>query len=128
MRVGRTLLQADTHNRRHGTESHIYICSRCRGRSSHEPSEGNGLALHEMAKGKKYVKTGVGTENVILTTTVVMSLQGQLYNLQITSFNGKPINTPFARLQNDSSIGRQKQSRASARHDLGKRRYSFSHR
>jgi hypothetical protein len=83
------------------------MCSECRGRSHHEPFlQGNALALREEAKEKNKAKTGVGTENVIRTATVVMSLQGQIYNLQITSFNGEPINTPSARFQNDSSIGR----------------------
>jgi len=82
------------------------MCSQYRGRSNHEPLQGNALALHEAAEEKKNAKTGVGTENVIRTTTVVMSLQGQIYNLQITSFNGKPINTPSAPFQKDSSVGR----------------------
>jgi hypothetical protein len=31
------------------TESHTFVCSRCSGRSNHEPLQGNALALHEVA-------------------------------------------------------------------------------
>ena len=59
-----------------------------------------------LKKKKKERENWRRTENVIRTTTVVMSLQGQIYNLQITSFNGKSITTPSTRFQKDSSIGR----------------------
>ena len=104
MCVGRPVLQVKIHITGDTALTATFTCSQCRGRSNHEPLQGNALALHEVAKEKKNVKTGVGSENVIRTTTVMMSLQGQIYNLQITSFNGKPINTPSARFQKDSSI------------------------
>jgi hypothetical protein len=37
--------------------SYIYIFSQCLGGSNHEPSQGNALALHEVAKEKKKAKT-----------------------------------------------------------------------
>jgi len=52
---GGTLLQVKMHITVHTVpaRSHIYMCSQCRGRSNHEPLQGNALTLHEVAKEKK---------------------------------------------------------------------------